>query len=420
MMNLTTKRRLIWLSLIPLFAMACGLMTPINFSIGAPTQVTQIAPQPATEAAYDEPAAVPTSRPAPTFAQPEAAPLSLPAVSSNEDDVLIALYQQVNPAVVNIVTYTDQGNFLTPNGQGSGFVIDAEGHIVTNAHVVHGADSVDIIFSDNTIRTGQVLGEDLHADLAVVKVDGLPAGVNPLLLGSIDGVQVGQTVVAIGNPFGLGGTLTRGIVSALGRTIPALTQFSIPQTIQTDAPINPGNSGGPLLNLRGQVIGVNAQIETGSSSRSNSGVGFAIPVSILSRSVPNLIANGKMDWSWLGVSGGSVTPELVEGMDLPVERGAYVAEVAAGGPADKAGLRGATREVTVGGRRAIVGGDVIIAVNGEPVTSFEDILIYMALNTNPGQQITLTIIRNGKQQDVQVTLAPRPQQAVQFEEQFQP
>jgi 2-alkenal reductase len=426
-MNTINKRRLIWLSIIPLFAMACGLMTPISFSIGGPSPAEKPA-QPAQPVQPGQPAqpgnaeagAIPTSRPVATLAPAQSAPVALPSVTSNEDDVLVALYQAVNPAVVNIITYADQGQFLAPSGQGSGFVVDGEGHIVTNAHVVHGSDAVDVVFSDNTTLSGKVVGEDLHADLAVVKVDNLPAGVNPLPLGNMADVHVGQTVVAIGNPFGLGGTLTRGIVSAMGRTIPALTQFSIPQAIQTDAPINPGNSGGPLLNLRGQVIGVNAQIETGDGSRANSGVGFAIPVSIIAKVIPNLIANGKMEWSWIGVVGGSLTPALVKAMDLPVDKGAYIAETVPDGPADKAGLRGATNETTSEGRRVQTGGDVIIAVDGQPVSSFEDILIYLALNTEPGQSVTLTILRDGKQMDVQVTLGARPNDAVQLPGQQQP
>jgi 2-alkenal reductase len=232
-------------------------------------------------------------------------------------------------------------------------------------------------------------------------------------LGNIGTVAVGQTVLAIGNPFGFGGTLTRGIVSALGRTIPALTPFSIPQAIQTDAPINPGNSGGPLLNLKGEVIGVNAQIETGGTTRANSGVGFAIPVSIVSRVVPALITNKKYDWAYLGVSvdrttGGSVTPALVKAMNLPVTKGAYITQVIPGGPAAKAGLQGADKEANIDGHVVPVGGDVVTAINGTPISSFEDILIYIALNSSPGDQVTLSVIRNGKPIEVKVTLEARP------------
>jgi serine protease Do len=187
-----------------------------------------------------------------------------------------------------------------------------------------------------------------------------------------------------------------------------MTAFSIPQSIQTDAPINPGNSGGPLLNLRGQVIGVNAQIETSDGSRVNSGIGFAIPVSIVERVVPSLIDNGEYVWGWLGVMGGTINPAMIQAMDLPVNKGAYISQVVQDGPADRAGLRGSQDEVTVEGRRTEIGGDIIVAINGQPVTSFDDILIYIALNTQPGQEVTLTIVRDGQTQDIKLTLAPRP------------
>jgi 2-alkenal reductase len=225
-----------------------------------------------------------------------------PLITTNEEAILVDLYKRINPAVVNIIVYSNQDNIMKPASQGSGFLYDENGSIVTNSHVVHGADEIDIVFSDGSTQTGKLLGEDLHSDLAVIKVDQVPADARPIPTGDMNNVAVGQTVVAIGNPFGLGGTLTRGIVSALGRTIPALTSFSIPQAIQTDAPINPGNSGGPLLNLKGELIGVNAQIETGGSSRSNSGIGFAIPVSIVTKVVPALIRFSGVGWVWLGIA----------------------------------------------------------------------------------------------------------------------
>jgi S1-C subfamily serine protease len=358
---------------------------------------------------------IPSASVIPTLSRPMLTPISqvsvqapLTTVISDEDAVIIDLYKRVNPAVVSIVDYVQQGDIVQAMGQGSGFVYDQEGHIITNAHVVQGADEVEVKFPDGTILKAKIIGEDLHSDLAVVKVDHLPGWITPLNLGNLDSVAVGQTVVAIGNPFGLGGTLTKGIVSALGRTIPALTPFSIPQSIQTDAPINPGNSGGPLLNLAGEVIGVNAQIETGGQTNANSGVGFAIPVSIVRRVVPDLIQKGEHVWAWLGVRGGSVLPDLVSAMNLPVEKGAYIANIEPGGPADKAGLRGATRNTTINGREISTGGDVIIAIDGQPVNSFEDILIYIALSTDPGQKVTLTIIRDGQQKEVLVTLEPRP------------
>jgi S1-C subfamily serine protease len=195
-------------------------------------------------------------------------------------------------------------------------------------------------------------------------------------------------------------------VSALGRSIPALTAFSIPQAIQTDAPINPGNSGGPLLNLRGQVVGVNAQIETGDGSRINSGVGFAIPVSIVSRVVPSLIQNGEYEWGWLGVMGGTIDSAMIKAMDLPVQKGAYISQVVNNGPAERAGLRGSRDEVVVDGRQTEVGGDIVVSIDGQPVSSFDDILIYVALNTNPGQEVVLTISGMVKPKMIRVTLLP--------------
>lgn len=326
---------------------------------------------------------------------------------TDEDQVLIDLYSRLNPSVVNITVYLNQDGVLDSFAQGSGFVFDDLGHIITNAHVVHGTDGVEVTFSDGLIREATVVGEDLHSDLAVIKVE-LPESITSIPLGVMDELAVGQTVVAIGNPFGLEGTLTRGIVSALGRTIPALTIFSIPQAIQTDAAINPGNSGGPLLNLNGEVIGVNAQIETSGTSDSNIGVGFAIPVSIIRRVVPALIETGDYDWPWLGVSGYTVNPPLVEAMNLPVEQGAYVSSLTEGGPAQAAGLQATTEAITQDGRQVEVGGDVITAIDGQPVKTFDDMLVYLTLQTTPGQEVTLTILRDGQYQDVSVQLGTRP------------
>lgn len=377
-------RKLFWVGLLsPAIAIACSILTPISPTPRAilPTQIppTQVVVQ-----------------------------MELPELVSNEEAILVDLYQRTHTSVVNILTYRNQGQFQMATGQGSGFLFNDNGDIVTNSHVVQDAEDLEVILSDGTIHSATIIGEDPHSDLAVVHVDTLPDSIEPLSLGEMDKVAVGQTVIAIGNPFGLGGTLTKGVVSAKGRSIPALTQFSIPQSIQTDAPINPGNSGGPLLNLRGEVIGVNAQIETDGGSRVNSGVGFAIPVSIVERVVPELIENGEFEWGWLGVIGGSVSPSLVEAMNLPVNNGAYISEVVEGGPSDKAGLIGANHEIVVDGRLLQTGGDVITAIDGSQVITFEDLLIYIALQTSSNQTVTLTILRDGKTQEVNVTLEPRP------------
>ena len=334
---------------------------------------------------------------------------SAPALPDDGSVDLTALYERINPAVVNVTIYvavSEEG--VIASGQGSGFVYDNQGHILTNAHVVEGAEQIEIRFANGLIRQAELVGSDLNSDLAILQVTEMPEGIQALPLGDMAELQVGQNVIAIGNPFGLAGTLTRGVISALGRTIPSLTIFSIPQTIQTDAAINPGNSGGPLLNLKGEVIGVNAQIETADGSRSNSGVGFAIPVSIIRRVAPSLVEKGRYDWPYLGVSGSDLSYELIQGMELPVEEGAYVYTVVDGGPADKAGLRGVNDMIEVEGRQTEIGGDVIIAINGQTVESFDDMLVYLSLQTSPGDTITLTILRDGKQSEVQVTLAARP------------
>lgn len=378
--------------LLPILALACNAVVP-----GTALLATEAAPQ-ATEIVAAEPE---------TVLLTEAPAIVMPAQPVAESDDLVELYARSNPSVVNVTIYQDQEGLLFPVGQGSGFIFDDQGHVVTNAHVVHGAEQVEITFPDGSIRSAEVIGEDLNSDLAVVRVD-IPEGIQPLPLGEIDELAVGQTVVAIGNPFGLEGTLTMGVISALGRSIPALTPFSIPQSIQTDAAINPGNSGGPLLNMGGEVIGVNAQIETDGESRSNLGVGFAIPVSIVKLVVPDLIEYGEHQWAWLGVRGGNLSPPLVEVMGLPVEKGAYFAEVISNGPASAARLQGADETRTVDGRRVEVGGDVVTAIDGNPINSFDDLLIYIALRTSPDQSINLTIIRDGQVQDVTVTLEDRP------------
>ena len=295
------------------------------------------------------------------------------------------VYEQVNPAVVNITILMNHpaigGNSdipvpnggeedgLTPVGAGSGFVWDTQGHIVTNYHVVEGAEQVQVTFSDGTMSIAQVIGTDEDSDLAVIQID--PTGYNliPVRSGKIEDLYVGMRVAAIGNPFGLRGTLTSGIVSAIGRSIPSRGSFSIPDSIQTDAAINPGNSGGPLLNERGEVVGVNAQIR--SEVRANSGVGFAIPISIVARVVPSLIEKGRYDHSYMGVSGVTFSPICASELDVaPSTRGVVVSEVLRGGPADRAGLQGATRRIDTrypGVCPAGAGGDLVTAIDGQPV-----------------------------------------------------
>ena len=359
--------------------------------------------------------------------EPTAAPAApgSGSLALDQEQVLVNVYKQVSPAVVNVrVTKRSEGVFrFQPQqgeppdeyvrGQGSGFVIDRQGHVVTNNHVVEGAEEVLVVYSDGDQARATVVGTDPDSDLAVIKVDHLPAGVTPLTLGDSDQVQVGQMAIAIGNPFGLQGTLTTGIVSAVGRTLPlgsssATVQgrFSIPRMIQTDAAINPGNSGGPLLDSRGRVIGINTAINANEGV--NSGVGFAVPVNLIRRVVPQLIKEGRYSYPWLGISGRDVNPDIADAMRLSERRGALVVEVIKGSPAERAGLRGSSRTVTVRGTEIAVGGDVITAVDGTPVRQFDDILVYLIEKTTVGQTVRLSILRDGRSETVEVRLAERP------------
>lgn len=341
--------------------------------------------------------------------QPEPTEPSPVVVTTDEEQALIQIYRQANPGVVNVTVQPGDTGGLPQIPQvagGSGFVWDKEGHIVTNAHVVAVGDIIDVTFYDDTIVPAEIVGTDNHSDLAVLKVDVPPDRLTPLPLGDSDAVVPGQRVVAIGNPFGHQGSMTTGIVSAVGRTIPGLTVFRIPMAIQTDAPINPGNSGGPLLNLRGEVIGVNSQIE--SRDRANSGVGFAIPSNIVARVVPALIQGGRYVWPWLGVRGESLTPIQAEANGLSVTHGAYIHIVESDGPAARAGLQGSTDETVVRGRPVLLGGDVIIAADGQPIRSFDDLITYVS-ERSVGDQVRLTILRHGKEMTVTVTLEARPE-----------
>ncbi len=338
-----------------------------------------------------------------------------------ESAVLRNVYEQVGPSVVNITVEMghpsvsgseDIPSDLEITSSGSGFVWDTDGHIVTNYHVVESASKVQVTFSDGTMSMADVVGEDEDSDLAVIQIDPTGYELVPVRLGSMDDVYVGMRVAAIGNPFGLQGTLTSGIVSAIGRSIPAPTMgnYSIPDSIQTDAAINPGNSGGPLLNERGEVIGVNSQIR--SEVRANSGVGFAVPASIIGRVIPSLIENGRYEHSYLGVSGVTFSPLCGPDLELnPTQRGVIVEQVLDGGPAERAGLRGADRQVDTEYPSicpSVTGGDLVTAIDGQPVTSFEEMLTYMARYTSPGDTVALTVLRDGEEQQVDLTLGTRP------------
>ena len=289
---------------------------------------------------------------------------------------------------------------------GSGFLIDNDGHILTNNHVVEGAKHVDVQLggTDGDTQTAQVVGTDPSSDIAVLKVDDTK-GAQPLELGDSDKVEVGDPVVAIGNPFGLDRTVTSGIVSALQRQIQAPNGFSISDVIQTDAAINPGNSGGPLIDGDGKVIGINSQIE--SQSGGNEGVGFAVPIKTAADVVSQLENGGEVHRAYLGISGGDLTPEIANALDLPVDQGVLVERVLANGPADDAGIKGPTGQATIAGQTFPVGGDIITKVDGKSITGMDDVIA--AVNEHkPGEDITLTVFRGGDQKDVSVKLGDRP------------
>lgn len=327
---------------------------------------------------------------------------------TEEETTLINLYERNNPSVVHILVQSNLGG-----GEGSGFVYDTQGYIVTNNHVVEGAQQIVVTFSDDTQAAATVVGTDVQSDLAVIRVDVPAAELVPVTLGDSEALRVGQSVVAIGNPFGLDGTMTTGIVSALGRQLPAGSvtpngsQYVIPGIIQTDAAINPGNSGGPLFNLQGEVIGVNTAIE--SAVRSSAGVGYAIPSNIVANVVPQLINSGRAQHPWLGISGTTLSSQVAAAMGLSEDQsGILVSAVTNGGPAAQAGLRGATRQANIDGLTVPVGGDIITGVDGRTIEQFDDLLGYIVQHTQVGQTITLSILRDGQPQTVQLTLAARP------------
>jgi len=291
---------------------------------------------------------------------------------------------------------------------GSGFVIDDEGHVLTNDHVVEGADKIRVKLGDSdTAHSAEVVGTDPATDVAVLKVDAPADQLHPLTLGQSSQMEVGDPVVAIGNPFGLDRTVTSGIVSALQRQIQAPNGFSISNVIQTDAAINPGNSGGPLINAAGEVIGINSQIQTGGSGNGNVGIGFAIPIDTIRAEIHQLITNGEVEHAYLGISGGTITPELAQAINLPVKEGVIVQTVEKDGPADKAGLEGGNTSATIDGAEVSLGGDIITEVDGKKVAGMDEI-VEIVNEAQPGDELELTILRDGETKKATVTLGERP------------
>jgi 2-alkenal reductase len=393
----------IWISfsLLLLAGLACGLPAP---TLAPPTATQEAVAVVVTQAQVASPSPVsaspvPTLTPWPTLEAP---------VITEEELQLTDLYDRVNPSVVSILV--DLGG--AGASQGSGFVFDTAGHVITNQHVVEGATDIEVDFASGLKLPGQVIGTDPDSDLAVIRVEGPVEQLVPLPLADSDRLRVGQRVVAIGNPFGLAGTMTVGIVSGLGRALESnrVTEdgafFTAPDIIQTDAAINPGNSGGPLLNMSGEVIGINRAIE--SQTGVNSGVGFAIAANTVRQVVPYLIEEGRFVYPYLGLGSSreEITLALQELLGLPQTTGAYVRNVVPGGPSDQGGVRG---DSAPEGSPSLNGdGDLIVGVDDREVRTFTELMSYLVNHTRPGQVITLSVLRDGGPLDLSVTLGERP------------
>ena len=330
--------------------------------------------------------------------------------SSKSNLTLVELFKKSEEGVVKIkvVRIGSQGTVQGDiGGVGSGFVYDNLGHIITNAHVVDGADKATVTFLDGSQYNAEIIGKDKFTDIAVIKVSEKPRLLHPLEIGDSSLLQVGEQVAAIGNPFGLSGSMTSGIVSQIGRLIAAQDSgFSIPDVIQTDAAINPGNSGGPLLNMRGQVIGINTAIQ--SISGEFVGIGFAVPSNTVSKIVPTLIEEGKYPHPWIGISGKDIDPDLARVLDLKQAKGFLVITVVDGSPADKAGLKGMSQTQIINGEEYPADGDIIIWVDDKEVRKISDILIHLQREKSVGDEMVLGILRDGDFMHLTLKLVERP------------
>ena len=354
-----------------------------------------------------------------TVSEPLAAPVD--AREEGDTNLVNQIYRHDGQGVAFISSdlRSQESSELSPFGQpkgggvatGSGFLIDTEGHIVTNNHVVEDAERVEVkLGSSDKTYTAEVVGTDPATDVALLKVDASADSLHPLSLGDSSSIQVGDPVVAIGNPFGLDRTVTSGIVSALQRQIQAPNGFSISHVIQTDAAINPGNSGGPLIESEGKVIGINSQIQTGGGGNGNVGIGFAVPINTAREVVQQIEQHGEVKHAYLGISGGSITPDLANALKLPEKEGVLVNEVIKGGPADEAGVKGGDTSATIKGASVRLGGDVITEVNGHKINGMEEVI--NAVNAaSPGDTMELTVDRDGKPKTIAVTLGVRPPSA---------
>jgi S1-C subfamily serine protease len=322
-----------------------------------------------------------------------------------KDLSLIQIFERTEEGVVQVNVHRTS-DVIGANGVGSGFVFDKNGHIITNEHVVQNSDIITVTFLDGRSYNAEVVGVDAATDIAVIKVNADPSLLKPIHIGDSSNLKVGMPVAAIGNPFGLSGTMTSGIVSALGRLLPQDTGFSIPDVIQTDAAINPGNSGGPLLNSRAEVVGINTAIQSGTGEFT--GVGFSIPSNTIAKIVPKLISDGVFIHPWVGISGRDIDPALAAALNLVDARGFLVVNVVEGSPADKAGLKGSDETKEVDGVEYPFGGDVILAVDGKVVRKIDDILIHLQRYKSVGDEMVLEVLRDGRVTNFVVELDERP------------
>ena len=328
-----------------------------------------------------------------------------------EEETLIGIYKAASPGVVHITSTVLSQDFffrvMPERGTGSGIVINDKGFILTNNHVVENADSLEVTLPDKSKVPAKLVGRDPENDLAVIRVNVPKENLTPLRLGDSSQLQVGQMAIAIGNPFGLDRTVTRGVVSAVGRSLKSETGRQIRNVIQTDAAINPGNSGGPLLNSQGEVIGVNTVIITPSGG--SVGIGFAVPVNTAKKLVPQLIARGRASHAWLGISGMDINPTMAKTLSLPVKEGVMIAQVIPNGPAARVGLRGSQRRVRLGNYLVNVGGDIIQTVDGEKIASMDDLTAFLDERKKVGDEVQVHVLRDGKPHSVTVRLGELPE-----------
>ena len=327
-------------------------------------------------------------------------------LSTKKSLTLVELFEKSESGVVRIDV--DKINSSLETGSlGSGFVFDDLGHIITNAHVVESASSVTITFLDGSQYNAQIIGLDKFTDIAVIKVEEKPRYLHPLQMGDSSTLKVGEQVAAIGNPFGLSGSMTSGIVSQIGRLLPSQdTGFSIPNVIQTDAAINPGNSGGPLLNMAGKVMGINTAIQSGTGQ--SAGIGFAVPSNTILKVVPVLIEEGKFSHPWIGISGKDIDPELAKVRDLDQSKGFLIVTVVPGSPAEIAGLKGVSEIKIIGDKEYPADGDIIVSVDGKEVRKISDILIHLQEEKSVGDEMILSVLRDGEVMHIILVLIERP------------